>query len=38
MATADELRSLRVPTLLIFGDRDCSPLPDVVVMFGAPSC
>src|SRR5262249_6011893 len=29
----DELRSLRVPTVLIFGDRDFSPLPDVVVMF-----
>ena len=26
----DELRSLRVPTLLIFGDRDFSPLPDAV--------
>jgi pimeloyl-ACP methyl ester carboxylesterase len=31
---ADELRSLPVPTLLIFGDRDFSPLPDVVEMFG----
>jgi len=30
---ADELRALRVPTLLIFGDRDFSPLPDVVEMF-----
>jgi pimeloyl-ACP methyl ester carboxylesterase len=30
---ADELRSLRVPTLLIFGDRDFSPLPDVVELF-----
>jgi pimeloyl-ACP methyl ester carboxylesterase len=29
----DELRSLQVPTLLIFGDRDFSPLPDVVEMF-----
>jgi pimeloyl-ACP methyl ester carboxylesterase len=29
----DELRSLRVPTLLIFGDRDFSPLRDVVEMF-----
>ena len=28
-----ELRSLRVPTLLIFGDRDFTPLPDVVEMF-----
>jgi pimeloyl-ACP methyl ester carboxylesterase len=26
----DELRSLRAPTLLIFGDRDFSPLVDVV--------
>jgi pimeloyl-ACP methyl ester carboxylesterase len=26
----DELRTLRAPTLLIFGDRDFSPLPDVV--------
>jgi pimeloyl-ACP methyl ester carboxylesterase len=29
----DELRSLRALTLLIFGDRDFSPLPDVVEMF-----
>ena len=29
----DELRSLRIPTLLIFGDRDFSPLPDVVELF-----
>jgi pimeloyl-ACP methyl ester carboxylesterase len=29
----DELRSLQPPTLLIFGDRDFSPLPDVVEMF-----
>jgi pimeloyl-ACP methyl ester carboxylesterase len=29
----DELRSLQAPTLLIFGDRDFSPLPDVVEMF-----
>jgi pimeloyl-ACP methyl ester carboxylesterase len=29
----DELRSLQVPTLLIFGDRDFTPLPDVVEMF-----
>ena len=28
-----ELRSLRPPTLLIFGDRDFTPLPDVAVMF-----
>jgi len=28
-----ELRSLQAPTLLIFGDRDFSPLPDVVEMF-----
>lgn len=26
----DELRSLRAPTLLVFGDRDFSPLADVV--------
>jgi pimeloyl-ACP methyl ester carboxylesterase len=26
----DELRSLRAPTLLIFGDHDFSPLPDVL--------
>jgi len=29
-----ELRSLQAPTLLIFGDRDFMPLPDVVEMFG----
>jgi len=29
----DELRSLQLPILLIFGDRDFSPLPDVVEMF-----
>src|SRR6516225_9334209 len=29
---ADELRSLQVPTLLIFGDRDFSPLSDVAEM------
>ena len=29
----DELRSLHVPTLLIFGDRDFSPLPDVLELF-----
>jgi pimeloyl-ACP methyl ester carboxylesterase len=29
----DELRSLQVPALLIFGDRDFSPLPDVVEIF-----
>jgi pimeloyl-ACP methyl ester carboxylesterase len=29
----DELRSLRVPTLLMFGDRDFSPLADVAEMF-----
>jgi pimeloyl-ACP methyl ester carboxylesterase len=29
----DELRSLQIPTLLIFGDRDFSPLPHVVEMF-----
>jgi pimeloyl-ACP methyl ester carboxylesterase len=30
----DQLRSLQAPTLLIFGDRDFSPLPDVAEMFG----
>jgi pimeloyl-ACP methyl ester carboxylesterase len=29
----DELRSLQAPTLLLFGDRDFSPLDDVVEMF-----
>jgi len=29
----DELQSLMVPTLLVFGDRDFSPLPDVVELF-----
>jgi pimeloyl-ACP methyl ester carboxylesterase len=29
----DELQSLRMPTMLIFGDRDFSPLPDVLEMF-----
>ena len=29
----DDLRSLLVPMLLVFGDRDFSPLPDVVEMF-----
>jgi len=29
----DELQSLQMPTMLIFGDRDFSPLPDVVEMF-----
>jgi len=28
-----ELRSLRAPTLLIFGDRDFTPLPDAVELF-----
>jgi pimeloyl-ACP methyl ester carboxylesterase len=30
----DELRSLQAPTMLIFGDRDFSPLSDVVELFG----
>jgi pimeloyl-ACP methyl ester carboxylesterase len=30
----DELRSLQPPALLIFGDRDFSPLPDVIETFG----
>jgi pimeloyl-ACP methyl ester carboxylesterase len=29
----DELRALQAPTLLVFGDRDFSPLPDVVELF-----
>ena len=29
----DELRSLNAPTLLIFGDRDFSPLADVLELF-----
>jgi pimeloyl-ACP methyl ester carboxylesterase len=29
----DELRSLQAPTLLIFGDRDFSPLPDALELF-----
>ena len=29
----DQLQSLQLPTLLIFGDRDFSPLSDVVEMF-----
>jgi pimeloyl-ACP methyl ester carboxylesterase len=33
-AVTDELRSLRAPTLLVFGDRDFSPLPDVVELSG----
>jgi pimeloyl-ACP methyl ester carboxylesterase len=32
--TADELRSLWTPTLLVFGDRDFSPLSDVVELYG----
>jgi pimeloyl-ACP methyl ester carboxylesterase len=30
----EELRSLRLPVLLIFGDRDFSPLADVLETFG----
>lgn len=33
-ARTDELRSLEVPILLIFGDRDFSPLADVLELFG----
>jgi pimeloyl-ACP methyl ester carboxylesterase len=29
----DDLRSMQIPTLLIFGDRDFSPLSDVVEMY-----
>ena len=32
-AVTDELRSLRSPTMLIFGDRDFSPLADVLELF-----
>ena len=32
-AWTEELRSLDTPTLLIFGDRDFSPLPDVLELF-----
>jgi pimeloyl-ACP methyl ester carboxylesterase len=32
--TADQLRALRMPTLLVFGDRDFSPLSDVTELFG----
>jgi pimeloyl-ACP methyl ester carboxylesterase len=32
--TAQELSSLRAPTLLIFGDRDFSPLTDVTELLG----
>jgi pimeloyl-ACP methyl ester carboxylesterase len=31
--TAEELRSLRVPILLVFGDRDFNPLSDVLESF-----
>jgi pimeloyl-ACP methyl ester carboxylesterase len=29
----DELRAMEVPTMRMFGDRDFSPLPDIVEMF-----
>jgi pimeloyl-ACP methyl ester carboxylesterase len=32
--TADQVRSLRAPTMLIFADRDFSPLSDVTELFG----
>ncbi len=32
-ASTDELRSLHTPTMLLFGDRDFSPLPDVLELF-----
>jgi len=32
--TAAELRALPVPVLLIFGDRDFSPLPDAAELYG----
>jgi pimeloyl-ACP methyl ester carboxylesterase len=31
---ASELRSLHAPVLLMFGDRDFSPLPDVLELLG----
>jgi len=32
--TADEVRSLRAPTLLVFGDRDFNPLTDAAELYG----
>ena len=32
--TDEQLRALRAPVLLIFGDRDFSPLPDIAELFG----
>ena len=32
--TAEQLGGLRVPVLLVFGDRDFSPLPDVAELLG----
>ncbi len=32
--TAEQLGRLRTPTLLVFGDRDFTPLPDVAELYG----
>ena len=32
--TADEVRSLRAPTLLVFGDRDFNPVTDAAELYG----
>jgi pimeloyl-ACP methyl ester carboxylesterase len=32
--TADELKTLRAPTLLVFGDRDFTPLSDAAELYG----
>ena len=32
--TAAELRALRPPVLLVFGDRDFSPLSDIAELYG----
>jgi pimeloyl-ACP methyl ester carboxylesterase len=32
--TAEQLRSLRTPAMLVFGDRDFNPLSDVLELFG----
>ena len=32
--TAEELRSVRTPALLVFGDRDFTPLPDAAELYG----
>jgi pimeloyl-ACP methyl ester carboxylesterase len=32
--TDDEVRSLRAPTLLVFGDRDFNPVTDAAELYG----